>query len=80
MDIGHPGGMPTVGMWVDSPVELRRGDEITVHCRVMVPSEVDRLVFEGSKFKLWDGAFFADGTVTKRFEAEWIDENEGHDA
>ena len=79
MDIGHSEGMPTVGMWVDSPVELSRGDVATVQCRVMVPSEVDHLVYEGAEFKLWDGAFFANGTVTKRFEAEWMDESDGHD-
>ena len=64
-------GLHTVGMWSDRAGDFRQGDELDVDCRVIWPEGFREVVRPGVHFRLWDSGFFADGTVTERFEEEW---------
>lgn len=63
--------MNTVGMWAETPGTFRAGDSVTVQCVVIAPELYSAVVKAGVKFELWDGGFFASGTVLERIEAGW---------
>ena len=67
-------GLHTVGMWIDRAGEFREGDELDVDCRVILPEGFKDVTKPGVYFRLWDSGFFADGTVTETFAAEWLAE------
>lgn len=64
-------GLHTLGMWIDRAGDFQQGDELDVDCRVIWPEGFRKVVWPGVHFRLWDSGFFADGTVTERFEDEW---------
>lgn len=64
-------GLHTVGMWTDGQVEFREGDETDVDCVVIWPEGFYSVTIPGAKFELWDGGFFAGGTVLERYEKAW---------
>jgi hypothetical protein len=64
-------GLNTVGMWVHEPATFRAGDSVIVECVVIAPELYSSIVKAGVKFELWDGGFFASGTVLERIEAGW---------
>ena len=65
------GGLNTVGMWVQQPGTFRSGESVVVQCVVIAPELYNSAVKPGAKFELWDGGFFASGTVLERIEAGW---------
>jgi hypothetical protein len=64
-------GFHTVGMWIDRAGRFQQGDKLDVDCCVIWPEGFREVVKPGVRFRLWDGGFFADGTVTERFDDEW---------
>lgn len=64
-------GLHTVGMWIDRAGQFRERDELDVDCRVIWPEGFRDVVRPGVHFRLWDTGYFADGTVTERFDDEW---------
>ncbi len=64
-------GLHTVGMWIDRAGQFQPGDELDVDCRVIRPEGFQEVTNRGVRFRLWDAGFFADGTVTERFDDEW---------
>ena len=67
-------GLNTVGMWVQEAGTFKAGDAVLVECVVIAPDLYNKVVRPGVKFELWDGGFFASGTVTERHEAGWPSE------
>jgi len=65
-------GLSTVGMWVESARTFKAGDVALVECVVLWPDPYRKIVAPGTKFELWDGGFFATGTVTQRIEEGWL--------
>ena len=65
-------GLHTVGLWIaQRDAVFHEGDEFDAECRVIWPEGFTSVVAPGVKFKLWDSGFFADGVVTKRYDAGW---------
>jgi len=64
-------GLNTVGMWADAPGTFRAGDSVVVRCVVIAPELFERSLKPGVHFELWDGGFFASGTVLERIEDGW---------
>src|SRR5687767_7251574 len=64
-------GLHTVGLWIDRAGQFQPGDELAVDCRAIWPEGFREVVKPGVHFRLWDGGFIADGTVTERFDDEW---------
>ncbi len=67
-------GLNTVGMWVQEAGTFKAGDTVQVECVVIAPEIYRSVVRPGVKFELWDGGFFASGTVLERIEAGWPSE------
>lgn len=67
-------GLNTVGMWVERAGTFKCGDTAIVQCVVIAPDLYTHVVKPGVKFELWDGVFFASGTVIERHEAGWLSE------
>jgi len=67
-------GLNTVGMWVQEAGTFKAGDAVLVECVVIAPDLYGQVVRPGVKFELWDGGFFASGTVTERHETGWPSE------
>ena len=65
-------GLNTVGMWVEAPATFKAGDVANVECVVIAPELYHTIVKPGVKFELWDGGFFATGTVLERIESGWV--------
>lgn len=68
-------GLNTVGMWSKKPATFHAGDSTIVDCTVLAPMLYAATVKPGVTFELWDGGFFATGTVLERFESGWPNEN-----
>ena len=64
-------GLNTVGMWVKKAATFKVGDSVMVECIVIAPEIYSPVVRAGVKFELWDGGFFASGTVLERIEPGW---------
>ena len=64
-------GLHTVGLWIDEAAEFCEGDEIDVDCRVIWPEGFYSTAMPGVTFELWDGGFFATGTILERYEEAW---------
>ena len=64
-------GLNTVGMWIDETRTFRSGETVRVRCMVIAPDLYSEVVQPGVEFELWDGGFFAKGTVRERVEAGW---------
>jgi hypothetical protein len=64
-------GLNTVGMWVNEPGTFKTGESVVVQCVVIAPELYSTVVKPGVKFELWDGGFFASGTVLERIEEGW---------
>jgi len=71
MQMDGVAGLNTVGMWVQEPGTYCAGDAIRVECVVIAPEIFLAAVRPGVKFELWDGKFFASGTVLERIEEGW---------
>lgn len=67
-------GLNTVGMWVDSAQTFKAGDSVQVRCVVIAPEIYSQIVRSGVEFELWDGGFFATGTIIERIEEGWPSE------
>lgn len=65
----------TVGMWSKEPATFHAGDSTVVDCVVITPEIYFSIVKPGVHFELWDGGFFATGTVLERFESGWMHGN-----
>jgi len=61
----------TVGMWVKEASTFKAGDAVVVECMVIAPEIFSPVVRSGVRFELWDGGFFATGTVLERIAAGW---------
>jgi len=61
----------TVGLWIGGAAQFTEGQEFDAECRVIWPEGFINVVKAGVKFKLWDGGFFATGTITERIEEGW---------
>jgi len=64
-------GLHTVGMWVRQEGTFKAGDTTIVDCVVIWPQTFSPVVKPSVKFELWDGGFFASGTVLKRIDEGW---------
>ncbi|MES2415056.1 MAG: hypothetical protein V4614_14715 [Pseudomonadota bacterium] len=64
-------GMNTIGMWNKEPANFNSGDATVVDCVVIAPEIYFHVVQPSVHFTLWDGGFFATGTVLERFESGW---------
>ena len=64
-------GLNTVGIWVTEAATFKTGESVRVECVVLAPKIFHSVVSPGVKFELWDGKFFATGTVIERIEAGW---------
>ena len=67
-------GLNTVGMWAKEAGTYKAGESVRVECVVIAPEIYSTVVKPGVKFELWDGKFFASGTVLERIEAGWPSE------
>lgn len=61
----------TVGMWVEASARLQPGQSVIVDCVVIASELYAAVVKPGVRFELWDGGFFATGTVLERFDEVW---------
>ena len=64
-------GLNTVGMWSKEAATFHAGESTIVDCVVIAPTLYSAVVKPGVTFELWDGGFFATGTVLERFESGW---------
>lgn len=71
MSMDGVGDLHTVNMWSDREGKFTKDDEVNVECTVIWPEGFRHAVYPGAKFRLWDGGYFADGVVMKRYEAGW---------
>jgi hypothetical protein len=64
-------GLHTVGLWISGAARFHKGDAFDAECIVIWREGFTSAVVPGRTFKLWDGGFFANGTVTERIEEGW---------
>lgn len=67
--------MYTLGMWHDGEARFVKGDETEVDCISICPEAIDTAVVSGAVFELWDGGFFAEGSVIQRFDDAWPEQD-----
>ncbi|RJP66671.1 MAG: hypothetical protein C4535_12995 [Comamonadaceae bacterium] len=65
--------MHTLGMWVEEASTFHPGDSAKVDCVLMAPELFIAAIKQGERFELWDGGYFATGTVLERFDTAWPD-------
>ncbi|QDQ27951.1 hypothetical protein FNU76_17265 [Chitinimonas arctica] len=61
----------TIFMWAKAPSTFHAGESTVVDCVVIAPELYVSTVWPGVTFELWDGGFFATGTVLERFDDAW---------
>lgn len=73
MSMNGVDGLNTIGMWVKEPSTFHPGDTARVDCVVVAPEIFSAAIRPGVSFELWDGGYFATGTVLERFDTAWPD-------
>ena len=79
MEMDGVDGLNTVGIWIDGPAVFSSGTSFTGRCRVLCENAFRDRISEGTKFKLWDGGFFAEGSVQNIHWKNWTEETEPED-
>lgn len=74
MEMDGVQGLNTVGIWIDTPAVFPSGASFNGRCRVLWEEPFRHTIKPGSKFRLWNGGFFAEGSVVDIHWENWEQE------